>query len=201
MLTKIKDISKVGTGTTPSMKNKEFYESNDIPFIKPSDLLDEGVTILSKTEYYISFKTKQKARLFPKNTILCACIGSIGKIGITSELSSCNQQINYLIPNEEHDPMFIAYSLLSKKQELINMGSNSPVVPIINKSQFEEVQIIVYNIEQEIEIRKELDSIQYLIDIKTKQIEELDNLIKSRFIELFGTLENTPFKKVTLVTY
>ena len=76
MLTKLVDLGYVGTGTTPSMKNPDYYDSNDIPFIKPSDLNDNEVSKITKNEFFISNKAKQKARIFPKNTILCVCIGS-----------------------------------------------------------------------------------------------------------------------------
>ena len=181
MLTKLVDLGYIGTGTTPSMKNPDYYDSNDIPFIKPSDLNDNEVSKITKNEFFISNKAKQKARIFPKNTILCVCIGSIGKIGITTKESSCNQQINYIIPNKEHNAKFLAYSLLSRKDELLRIGSDGPVVPIINKSRFENIEINTFDCDKETEIANEIDEIKANIDLKQKVINDLDSLIKSRF--------------------
>ncbi|MGV1059880.1 hypothetical protein ACQR24_03390 [Clostridium perfringens] len=35
---KIKELGDIATGNTPSKKNKEFYDSKDIMFIKPDDI-------------------------------------------------------------------------------------------------------------------------------------------------------------------
>ena len=184
MLTKLIDLGYIGTGTTPSMKKTNYYNSDDIQFIKPSDIMDNEVSEIIKSEYFISNDARQKARIFPKNTILCVCIWSIGKIGITSQESSCNQQINYIIPNKGHNAKFLAYSLLSKKNELIRIGSNSPVVPIINKSRFENIEITTFDYNMETEIVNILDNIKNAINLKKKELSSLDELIKSRFIRL-----------------
>ena len=186
MLTKLIDLGYVGTGTTPSMKNPGYYDSDDIPFIKPSDINDNEVSKITKSVFFISNKARQKARLFPKNTILCVCIGSIGKIGITTKESSCNQQINYIIPNDKHNAKFLAYSLLFRKDELIRIGSDGTVVPIINKSLFENIEIKTFDYDKETKIAGELDSIKANIDLKLSIITELDELVKSQFIEMFG---------------
>ena len=165
MLTKLIDLGYVGTGTTPSMKNPGYYDSDDIPFIKPSDINDNEVSKITKSVFFISNKARQKARLFPKNTILCVCIGSIGKIGITTKESSCNQQINYIIPNDKHNAKFLAYSLLFRKDELIRIGSDGTVVPIINKSRFENIEIKTFDYDKETKISGELDSIKANIDL------------------------------------
>lgn len=190
MLTKLIDLGYVGTGTTPSMKNPDYYNSNDILFIKPSDINDNGVTELTDSEFFISNAARKKARIIPKNTILCVCIGSIGKIAITTKESSCNQQINYIIPSEDHNAKFLAYSLLSRKNELIRIGSDGPVVPIINKSRFENIEIIIFDYNKETEIANELDNIRNIINIKQNELNHLDELIKSRFIEMFDSERN-----------
>ena len=182
MLSNIANIGIVGTGTTPSKKNKEFYDSKDIMFIKPSDIFDTSITEIVNAENYISNKARLKAKIFPKDTILCVCIGSIGKIGITTQESSCNQQINYIIPNNNHYPKFIAYNLYYNKQRLIDIGSDGPVVPIINKKKFEEICIKIFDFSTEKEIADSLDIIKRYIEIKQNELKSLNELIKSRFI-------------------
>ena len=195
MLSNIANIGIVGTGTTPSMKNKEFYDSKDIMFIKPSDIFDTSITEIVNAENYISNKARLKAKIFPKDTILCVCIGSIGKIGITTQESSCNQQINYIIPNNNHYPKFIAYNLYYNKQRLIDIGSDGPVVPIINKKKFEEICIKIFDYSTEKEIADSLDIINRYIELKQNELKSLNELIKSRFIEMFV---NSEFDKIQI---
>ena len=61
------------------------------------------------------------------------------------------------------------------------------MVPIVNKTQFENFQInIIDNREKQNQIVKVLKRINNVIDMSNRQIEKLDNLIKSRFVEMFG---------------
>ena len=187
MKKKLKEIGYIGTGTTPSMKHSEFYDSEDIMFIKPSDFSNTEVTIINKTEAYLSNNARSKARLFPSGTVLCTCIGNIGKIALVAKEASCNQQNNYIIPNKDILPKFLAYSLLSQKEKMEIMGSNAPIVPIINKTEFSNIEIPFYeSIEEQQKIATQLDKIQSAIDNKKQQLSLLDEAVKSEFVEMFG---------------
>lgn len=187
MKKKLKELGNIGTGTTPSMKHSEFYDSADIMFIKPSDFKNNEVSIIKKTESYLSNKARDKARLFPAGTVLCTCIGNIGKIALVMNEASCNQQNNYIIPNDNVVPKFLAYSLLSQKNKMEIMGSNAPIVPIINKTEFSNVEIPFYESkEDQKRIAAELDTIQSAIDNKKQQLSLLDEAVKSEFVEMFG---------------
>ena len=139
----ISDLGIVGTGNTPSMRVSEYYESEDIPFIKPGDIAESGVTIVSNADTaYISESARKAARIMPYNTVMVTCIGTIGKVGIVQRESACNQQINYIIPNALINSMYLAQCLSFYKPVLEEMA-NAPVVPIINKTQFSTVALPV----------------------------------------------------------
>jgi len=61
--------------------------------------------------------------------------------------------------------------------------------------------IPVYPIEQQREIADRLDTVSNLIALRKQQLSELDNLVKSRFIELFGDLASStcPWETKALV--
>ena len=179
------DIGTIITGNTQSKKKLEYYINKDICFFKPSDIEENGVIKLKKSEEYISEKAREKVRMLPKNSVLVTCIGTIGKVGIIETEACCNQQINAIIPNKNINPKYIAYSILNKKQWL-QQKANAPVVPIINKSDFSNVEIYIHNIEKQNIIVNQLDKVQHIIDLRKKQIEELDKIIKSLFVEMFG---------------
>lgn len=182
---KLKDIGTIVTGTTPSKKKLEYYIDKDICFFKPSDIEDYGVTKLKKSEEYISEKARNKVRMLPKNSVLVTCIGTIGKVGIIEKEACCNQQINAIIPKDNINSKYLAYAVLSKKYWL-QKKANAPVVPIINKSDFSNVEIFIHNMEEQNVIVNQLDKVQDIIDLRKKQIEELDKIIKLQFIEMFG---------------
>ena len=59
------------------------------------------------------------------------------------------------------------------------------------------MQIIVPSIEEQQRIADELDKVNGLIEKRQKQLEKLDLLIKSRFVEMFGDTENNIYKQST----
>ena len=191
---KLYEIGTIITGNTPSRKIKEYYKSNDIMFIKPGDIEEKYITNLKKSEDYISEKARNKSRILPRGTVLVTCIGTIGKVGILENEATCNQQINAIIPNNMILSKYLAY-LIKSKQKMLQLKANAPVVPIINKTDFSKIEINICDREEQKKIVKKLDLTKKIIDIRKKQIEELNNLIKSQFVEMFG---NNKFEKKKL---
>lgn len=191
----IKDVGKVITGNTPSKKNPKFYDSDDIGFVKPDGIAATGITSISNTKEYISENARKKARVVQKGTVLVTCIGNIGKMGVVeNEEMAFNQQINAISPNDSVLSKYLAYNILSNKKKLEAI-SNAPVVPIINKTQFENFEITIH---EEINVQEKivsiLDKLTCIIEKKNKQLEEYDHLIKSRFVEMFGDVGLYPSK-------
>ncbi|MBQ7236503.1 MAG: restriction endonuclease subunit S [Clostridia bacterium] len=192
---KLGEVGCIVTGNTPSTKDVKNYTSEDICFIKPSDIFDNTITKITNSEFYISEHARSKARILPPKSVLVTCIGIIGKVGVNVAEVAFNQQINAIIPNKEIcNYKYLAYSILSAKEKL-NCVANAPVVPIINKTQFSELEIPLPSLEEQKEIADRLDKVSSLIEKRKTQLSKLDQLIKSRFIEMFGL-----FDKVELYT-
>ena len=189
---RIKELGDIVTGNTPSKKNLDYYNSEDIPFFKPDSLDENEVAYLTTAKEYLSSNAKSVARIVPRETVLFSCIGSIGKIGITNvDNSSFNQQINAIIPNKEIIlPKYLCYALKYNKKK-IQAIANAAVVPIINKTQFSEFEISIHQKEEQVKVVNILDQAQELIDKRKAQIEALDELIQSLFYDMFGD----PFNK------
>ena len=183
----MKELGEIITGNTPSKKTEAFWSSEDICFIKPDIIADDGINEIVDSNEYISENARKKARIVGKNSIFITCIGSIGKIGIASDGEyAFNQQINAIIPNDRVQPKYLAYNLLFNKPRFVAIA-NAPVVPIINKSQFGEFTVnIETDIDRQCEIVDVLDKFTQIIQQRNKEISALDELIKARFVELFG---------------
>ena len=183
----MKELGEIITGNTPSKKTEAFWSSEDICFIKPDIIADDGINEIVDSNEYISENARKKARIVGKNSIFITCIGSIGKIGIASDGEyAFNQQINAIIPNDRVQPKYLAYNLLFNKPRFVAIA-NAPVVPIINKSQFGEFAVnIETDIDRQCEIVDVLDKLTQIIQQRNKEISALDELIKARFVEMFG---------------
>ncbi|UYC93854.1 restriction endonuclease subunit S [Clostridium perfringens] len=183
---KLKELGEIFTGSTPSKKNKEFYNSEDIMFIKP-DILDFDIVNIGVSNEYISEKAREKARIIPANSLLVSCIGSIGKLGINEKEVAFNQQINAIVPNNKiKSSRYLAY-LLKYNQKKLESIANAPVVPIINKTQFSEFEVLIHeNLNFQEQITQILDKSKEIIEKRKEQIQFLDKLVKSKFIEMFN---------------
>ena len=191
----IKELGEIITGNTPSKKKQEFWKSKDIFFVKPDSIPDNGVNIIRDSNEYISEEAREKARIASQNSIFVTCIGSIGKIGIAAEGEfAFNQQINVVVPNKNINAKYLAYNLLFNKSRLMKIA-NAPVVPIINKSQFGEFTVkIESDIKKQTEIVYVLDKISNIVKHRMNELEMLDNLIKARFVEMFGDAVDNPMR-------
>lgn len=186
MRVKLGELGEIITGNTPKTSDANNYASNDIMFVKPSDISENTVTLLSKSEYYISEYARRKARILPVGSILVSCIGTVGKIAINTTECAFNQQINAIVPNTgKCYTKYVAYALQAIKPQLQAMA-NAAVVPILNKAQFSEIEIILPTIEEQRRIAAVLDKVTDLIAKRQAQLDKLDELVKSRFLEMFG---------------
>ena len=194
-MVKLRDVGKIITGNTPKTSEKENYESNDICFVKPSDIEDDSISYIEETENFIAECAREKARILPVNSVLVTCIGIIGKIGINKVECAFNQQINAIVPNEEIClAQYLAYAIKSKKFLLQDIA-NAPVVPILNKTQFADVEIKIVDLKEQERIVHRLAKVEALIDQRKQQFQKLDELVKARFVEMFGD-EFSEFNKL-----
>ena len=183
---RLKELGEIITGNTPKTSEIQNYESDDICFVKPSDIDDKSISKLKNSEYYISEYARKSARIAPKHSILVTCIGTIGKIAILENECAFNQQINAIIPDEKQVyPLYLAYNMFFQKKYL-QQKANAPVVPIINKTDFGDFKIKLHNLIEQQKIIDVLDKIENLIDNRQQQLNLLNELIESRFIEMFG---------------
>jgi type I restriction enzyme S subunit len=182
---KISDVGKIVTGNTPSTKNSEYYSSEDIAFYKPNDLTESEVKYLDRATQYVSNSAKSKIRLLPLGSVLVTCIGTIGKVGVALHECTCNQQINAVIPGSKVISQYLAYCIMNKKRHLQDIA-NAPIVPIINKTQFSNIDIPLPPLETQKQIAKTLDTAAELLAMRKQQLAELDDFIKSEFYNMFG---------------
>ena len=185
-MAKLGELGKIITGNTPKTSDAQNYRSNDICFVKPSDFTDNEITEIHQSEFYISEYAKDKARVLPTDSILVTCIGIIGKVAINKVPCAFNQQINAIIPERKIcDPRYVAYAIQNVQPQMQNTA-NAAVVPILNKTQFSNIEIPLPSLETQKQIVEFLDKVTSLIFLRKQQLAKLDELVKARFVEMFG---------------
>ena len=195
MKLKISELGKVITGNTPSKKIKEFWDKDDVGFVKPDIISDEHIVKIKNEDCneFISNAAISKARIVPKNSIFVTCIGNIVKIGVATENLAFNQQINAIIPNENVNLDYLCYAIFANKTRLQDIA-NAPIVPLLNKSQFSEFELeFDMDINTQTRIVNELNTVSNIILKYKQELLLLDELVRARFVEMFGD-PNIEFK-------
>ena len=151
---KIAEVATVITGKTPPTSKTDCWAA-DIPFATPGDLeLDTGK--LSCIERSISEIGSLYSKVVPKGATLVVCIGStIGKVAQTTCRTAFNQQINAVVCHSVDADYFYAVSTTIGME--LSKRSGTTAVPIINKGEFESIEIPVPPNETQIEIAKRFD--------------------------------------------
>jgi len=106
MRTNLKTIAEIVTGTTPSKVDLDNY-GDVIPFVKAGDLHGRG--LVRAASEYLSARGARASRVLPAGSVMVACIGSLGKVGLSATRVVTNQQINSLVLLDELEPEFVYY--------------------------------------------------------------------------------------------
>lgn len=181
----ISDFGEIITGSTPSTAHPEFY-GGGIPFVSPADISD--LRWVSDTKTTLSALGFEKTRPIKANSVLFVCIGStIGKV--TQNVRDCatNQQINSVIPNSEHSGGFVYY-VLSLNAERIAKLAGIQAVPIINKTQFSAVRLLVPEFSEQDRIANCFSSLDDFIAAQSQKIDVLMIHKKGLMEQLFPVI-------------
>ena len=180
------DFGKVVTGNTPSTTRPAFY-GGGIPFVSPADISD--LRFVDQTKTTLTPEGYSQTRPIRAGSVLFVSIGStIGKVAQNVYDCATNQQINSVAPNSKHSDGFV-YFALSFASERISMLAGRQAVPIINKSLFSSVQILVPKLPEQQRIASCLSSLDALITAETQRLEALKTHKKGLLQSLFPSAE------------
>jgi type I restriction enzyme, S subunit len=188
---KLGELFKISSGGTPSKKNNEFYNNGNIPWIKTGDLKTKYID--SASEYITELAVKNSsAKLFPTNTVLIAMYGAtIGATSILKIDATTNQACCAFLPNDCIVPEYLYYFFKFNKEKIVQMGVGG-AQPNISASILKRIEIPFIDLEKQKKLVNILDKAQELIDKRKEQIEALDELVKSKFIDMFGDPVSNP---------
>ena len=184
-LKKLGDIFKITSGGTPSKKKEEYYLDGDIPWIKTGDLKSKN--IYKSSQYITELGVKNSsAKLFPKDTVLIAMYGAtIGATSILKIEAATNQACAAFLPTEDVMPEYLYYFFKYNKEKIISKGIGG-AQPNISATILKDFKIPLLCLDEQEKIVNILNKAQNTTNKRKEQINLLDELVKSRFIEMFG---------------
>ena len=174
VLTELENLGQILTGKTPSTKDEANF-NGPIPFVKPGDLDNGGY--IYKTADTVTKEGLKSVPSLPKNSIMVTCIGNLGKVGITSQLSATNQQINSIIPSTRIDHKFLYHQLCTIKPWL-ESESSATTVSIINKGKFSKAPMLIAPIAEQKVIAEKLDEMLEKVERIKAHLERVPQILK-----------------------
>lgn len=186
MKVKLGDVCEIVSGTTPKSNCPEYW-NGELNWITPAELNDD-IVVVNESQRKITTKAviDSNLRSFPAGTVLLSSRAPIGKVAIAGKEMYCNQGFKNLICSDFIYNKYLFYFLKSKVAYLNSLGRGATFKEI-SKTIVENIQINLPKKEAQYKIVYILDKIIEIISLRQQQLKKLDELVKSRFIEMFGT--------------
>lgn len=178
-----------GTGFPNEFQGKK---NGEFPFYKVGDISKNvlsGHQNLIYCENYIDSNVvnKIKGTIIPADTVVFAKIGEALKLNRRA-ITTCdclidNNTIGIKARTSKIRNLYFYYFMCNLD---IQKLAESTTVPSVRKTKLMNVEIILPDINEQESIERLLNKITKLIYYRKQQLKKLDELVKSRFIEMFG---------------
>lgn len=185
------ELGIVITGKTPSSKTPGHFGGH-IPFVTPTDFSQYIKTARIAERFLSKEGSKNLAKkVLPENSILVTCIGSqMGKVAVNKVKVVTNQQLNSLIPDDTiTDADFLYYLITSMQDYLRNLATGGSTMPIINKNDFENIEVQLPPLPEQKAIASILSSLDDKIELNNRINKNLEALAQAIFKQWFIDFE------------
>lgn len=180
----LKDVCKINMGQSPNSSNYNDY-GDGMPFFQGNADFGERYPI---TRVWCNTPTK----IAQAEDILISVRAPIGALNYAKEECCIGRGLAAITPDRNKVSQdFIYWALKGKKAELNDKGNGSTFKAISRKI-LEQTMIPDINFEQQHKCAENLEKIYGIIQNRRKELLALDDLIKARFVEMFGDPVSNP---------
>ena len=184
-MARLGDVCTVVSGTTPKSDHPEYWDG-EINWVTPAELTDDSNIIFESQRKITQQAVKDSSlKAFPAGTVLLSSRAPIGKVAIAGTEMYCNQGFKNLICSERIYNRYLYHFLRSKTTYLNSLGRGATFKEI-SKSIVENIEIPLPPLDEQRKIAAVLDKVSDLIAKRRQQLDKLDELVKARFVEMFG---------------
>ena len=166
--------------------------NSDYYMLSSKNIDDDRITLESPR--YLSpvdFESENKRTQIASGDLLMTIVGTIGRVAIVSEdMPPFCVQRSVAVIKSRNDIIFnrfLMYQLQSMRSYL-EKESRGVAQKGIYLKQLTNLSIMVPAMTEQKYIANVLDRVSYLITMRKQQFDKLDELVKARFVEMFGDL-------------
>ena len=198
MIVTLKEIATISAGQNAPQGDEKYYE-NGIPFVKAGNLqeLIDGKSLndIQKVSYEVA--EEYKLKLFKEGTILFAKSGMSCMKGLVYVLPRDSYVVSHLAcvtPNSSLSDYLKYYFLYNRPNHLVKDSA----YPSISLADIGDIEIELCSLKEREKIVNQLKKLEQVIKLNKLSIKKYDDLIKARFVEMFGDPIDNSKKLVTV---
>ena len=186
-MAKLREVCTVVSGSTPKTNIAEYWDG-DVKWITPAELNEDSFYICDSVRHITEEgRIKTGLSYMPKGTVILSSRAPIGKTAIIDCPMCCNQGFKNFICSDEIFNEYLYFFLKSKTNYLNSLGRGATFKEL-SKSIVEDIEIPLPSLDVQKIIAAHLGKLETLISLRKQQLSKLDDLVKSRFVEMFGDL-------------
>ena len=178
------DVCQVVSGATPKTSVKEYWDG-EFAWVTPAELKGEVVVTTTERKLTKAGLDSCSLKLIPQGAVLLTSRAPIGKVAIAGCDMYCNQGFKNLVCSETVHNLYLYYWLKSNGEYLNSLGRGATFKEI-SKTIVENIKIPLPSLLEQKRIAEELDQICELKKNAEERLALMDELVKSRFVEMFG---------------
>lgn len=169
------------------LTKSQYNDKNDgIPYIM-------GASNMTNGKLNIERWTDEPTVIGEKDDLIISVKGTVGELLILEEEKvHLSRQVMAIRPKKGYDVKFMFYYMKYYLDRLKEKAKG--MIPGVTREDILDAEFIEVSSENQQKIIKILDKAQELIDKRKGQIEALDALVKSKFIDMFGDPVSNPMK-------
>ena len=180
------EVVKIIGGGTPSKKRDDFYKG-DIPWATVRDM---NCDVIRKTEYCITSEAVENSatNIIPSGEVVISTHVGLGKVCILGQDTAINQDLKAIIPDKGICRPYLFYWFCSQANNMVRNGKGATVKGV-TLDFVRALEIPLPSLKKQKRIAATLDRICELKKNAETRLAKLDILVKSRFVEMFGDVQ------------
>lgn len=196
---KLGEICEIVSGSTPKTDVAEYWDGTE-KWITPAELNHESYIIYDSVRKLTELGVKKTGLTpFPEGTVILSSRAPIGKVAIAGCEMCCNQGFKNLICSDIINNRYLYWFLKGNTAYLNSLGRGATFKEI-SKQIVASIEINVPSQAEQLAAVEQLEKVTDVIRLRRAQLQKLDELVKARFVEMFGAYPLNPmgWKKGTI---
>lgn len=192
----VKDLKEVLLDDFWLMPATPKYINKGVPYITSKNIKNEKIDFSNVNYINIEdYERISKNRPILIDDILISMIGTLGEVAVVKKSDGVFYGQNMFLVRLNKDKIYQRYFINFFKSNIVKRqlmrNQNKSTQSYLKANHIESLKIPIPDMAEQKKIANKLDKVQEIIDIREKQIEQLDELIKSKFVEMFGNVKET----------